>query len=423
MPLAWLAVLSMMILAATGCARKVPPPPPPQAEAEPEPEIAAPEPDIPEIETGPVVVERLDDAPETFMPVFRDPEEIRIGFLAPLTGPREQLGAALLNAGQLALFDHADQRLTLVPKDTQGTAAGAANAMRELVNDGVDLVIGPLLGDSVRAVAPIARPAGIPVVAFSNDRTAAGDGVFIIGFTPAQQIDRIIGHAIQNGHTRFAALVPRGAYGDAVVSALYDSTASAGASIVRIEYFTPGGESDGAPVQSLVAAAQLDEDGVPSGFDALLIAAGGEALRGLALLFPYYDLDPSQVQFLGTGQWKDSALLGEPALLNGWFAAAADDGFAGFKARYQSAFGAAPPRLATLAYDAVVMTSQLASRDGGADFGELALTDPVGFSGMDGKFRLRQDGVADRALAVYRVGPRSFRIREAAPDSLGTASF
>lgn len=423
MPLAWLAVLSLTILAASGCARKLPPPSPPQAEAEPEPEIADVEPEIPDVAPAPVVVEPLDDAPEEYLPVFRDPEEIRVGFMAPLSGPRAQLGDALLNAAQLALFDHADRRLTLVPKDTQGTAGGATSAMRDLANDDVDLVIGPLLGDSVRAVAPIARPAGIPVVAFSNDRTAAGEGVFIIGYTPAQQIDRIIEHAILNGHQRIAALVPRGAYGDAVVSALYDSTGRAGASIVQIEYFTPGAQSDGAAVQNLVAAAQLDEEGVPTGFDALLIAAGGESLRGLALLFPYYDLDPSQVQFLGTGQWKDSALLGEPALLNGWFAAASDDGFTGFRARYQSAFGSEPPRLATLAYDAVVMASQLAGRAGGADFGELALTDPIGFSGMDGKFRLRRDGVAERALAVYRVAPRSFKVRDPAPDSLGAPSF
>jgi len=422
MPLAWLALSCLVILAVPGCARKVPQAPP-EVQATPEPEIAIPAPPVEVVEPGPVVVEPLEDAPDSFMPDFREPGMVRIGFLAPLSGPRADLGGALLNAAQLALFDHAEEGLTLVPKDTRGTASGAAAAMQELTSEGVDLVIGPLLGDSVRAVAPIARPTGVPVVAFSNDRTAAGDGIFIIGFTPGQQIERVVAHAVKNGHRRFAALVPRGAYGDAVVSALYEATGRNAASIGRIEYFNPGAPADVAPVQSLVAAAGLDEDGVPTGFDALLIAAGGESLRGLALLFPYYDLDPSQVQFLGTGQWKDSALLGEPALLNGWFAAAPDSGFAGFRTRYQSAFASAPPRLATLGYDAVVMASALASRAGGADFGELSLTDPVGFSGTDGKFRLRRDGVAERALTVYRVAPRSFQVRDPAPDDFGTASF
>ncbi len=419
-----LAVLCLVILAMPGCARKVPPPQP-DVQAAPEAEAVTAPPPVAAVvpAPAPVVVEPLEDAPESFMPVFREPGVVRIGFLAPLSGPRADLGSALLNAAQLALFDHAEEGLTLVPKDTRGTASGASAAMQELIGEGVDLVIGPLLGDSVRAVAPIARPAGVPVVAFSNDRTAAGDGIFIIGFTPGQQIDRIVAHAVQNGHRQFAALVPRGAYGDAVVSALYDATGRNAVSVGRVEYFTPGAQADAAPVQSLVAAAALDEEGVPTGFDALLIAAGGESLRGLALLFPYYDLDPSQVQFLGTEQWKDSGLLGEPALLNGWFAAASDDGFASFRSRYQSAFATAPPRLATLGYDAVVMASDLANRAGGADFGELALTDPIGFSGTDGKFRLGRDGVAERALTVYRVAPRSFEVRDPAPNGFGGASF
>jgi ABC-type branched-subunit amino acid transport system substrate-binding protein len=415
----------LVILVVPGCVRKAPPAQP-EIQAAPEPEMVEPAPPVaaaqPAPAQGPVSVEPLEDVPD-FMPVFREPGVVRVGFLAPLSGPRASLGTALFNAAQLALFDHAGESLTLVPKDTNGTAAGAAIAMQELIAEGVDLVIGPLLGDSVRAVAPIARPARVPVVAFSNDRSAAGDGVFIIGFTPGQQIGRVVAHAVQSGHRRIAALVPHGAYGDAVVSALYDATGRSGVSIARIEYFTPGAQGDAAPVQSLVAAAGLTEDGVPTGFDALLIAASGESLRGLALLFPYYDLDPSQGQVVGTEQWKEPSLLGEPALLNGWFAAAPDDGFAGFRARYQNAFGTAPPRLATLGYDAVIMASDLAGRAGGADFGDLALTDPTGFTGADGKFRLGSDGVAERALTVYRVAPRSFEVRDPAPSGFGTASF
>ncbi|MBY0332653.1 MAG: ABC transporter substrate-binding protein, partial [Acetobacteraceae bacterium] len=66
----------------------------------------------------------------------REPPRERVGLLLPLSGGNRALGAAMLNAAQLALFDQADPRVELVPRDTGGTAGGAAEATRAALADG-----------------------------------------------------------------------------------------------------------------------------------------------------------------------------------------------------------------------------------------------------------------------------------------------
>src|SRR3546814_6680955 len=72
--------------------------------------------------------------------------------------------------------------------------------------------------------------------------------------------------------------------------------------------------------------------------DALLIPEGGSRLRALAPLLPFFDIDPRAVKFIGTGLWDDASLGSEPALLGGWYAGPAQDGFEAFRKRFEQAF-------------------------------------------------------------------------------------
>ena len=56
------------------------------------------------------------------------PQAIKVAVLLPLSGANADLGKAMLEAAQLALFTMGGDNLTLVPRDTSGTAQGAADA-------------------------------------------------------------------------------------------------------------------------------------------------------------------------------------------------------------------------------------------------------------------------------------------------------
>ncbi|MBN8898914.1 MAG: penicillin-binding protein activator, partial [Rhodospirillales bacterium] len=114
----------------------------------------------------------------------------RVAILLPLSGPRADLGQAMLQAAQLAL--PAPDSPPLSVKDTRGTPEGAAAAAQQAMAEGVGIILGPLTSAETAAVAPIARNAGVPVLAFTNDPSQAQPGVWTLGITPGQQIRRLL---------------------------------------------------------------------------------------------------------------------------------------------------------------------------------------------------------------------------------------
>lgn len=375
---------------------------------------------------------------------------VRVGFLVPLSGQHAWIGKAMLNAAQLSLFAFANDKLELLVLDTQGTPQGAKDAMSLALGDGARLIVGPLLATSVQAAAPAARTAGVPVVAFSNDRSVANPGIFTMGFLPRTEVQTIVAYAISQGLTRFAVLAPANDYGNAVVAALNEVTAAGGAMVVRSHQYDPAledfsqvvksfsdhgarrqalmnqrrelkGRSDEAARRALARLDQLEASGeLP--FDALLIAEGGKRLQNIAAHLPFYDIDPSKVHILGTGRWDEPGIGAEPALVGAWFAAPDPAARTSFEGEYKSLYGKAPPRLATIAYDAMALAAVLGKSEDGGDFSLATLTTASGFAGRDGIFRLLATGEIERGLAVLRVQRHGFDVIQPAPGTFIPAS-
>ena len=344
------------------------------------------------------------------------PVRSSVALLVPLTGRGSDLGRAMLNSAQLALFDSFDLDTNLIIKDTTGSPERAAIVAGEALNEGAQLLIGPLFSESVRAAAPIARRHGVPMIGFSNDRSLAGDGVYVFGFTPDQQIRRIVSYAASSGLRRIIALVPYNEYGRAVAVALQESVEKSSLSIWQVEYFSPDGADSTEVVRRI--AAIYKTPGAPSQppLDCVLIAAGGQQLRALATLFPYFDIETTNVRLLGTELWHNESILGEPALQGGWFAAPPTGAWARFERHYENGFDAPPPSRAALAYDAVSLAGVLirtAHTEEAYSTVSTGLVATNGFAGIQGMFRFGRNGVVERVLTVYKVTADGFQVIDA----------
>ncbi len=395
--------------------------------------------------------------PRLRAPLQLGPGAIRVALLLPLTGPASDVGQALLAAAQMALFDFDNPRLTLMPRDTGGTPAGAAEAADRALSEGAEIILGPVFAESVAAVAPLARDHEVSVVAFSNDRTVAGDGVFLLGLLPEAQVDRVVDFARLQGLRRIAALTPDSPYGQRIVESLERAVLRYGIEMAEIARYPidagPGDERLTESVKrladfnrrraALVAQrrqlqARDDEvsrralrrlEGLDAygelGYDAVLLADGGPRLRALAPLLPFYDIDPARIRFLGTALWDDPSIGAEPGLLGAWFAAPPPAGTNAFRARFEETYGQKPLRVASLAYDALALAASLASEPDIAPrrmFDRQALTDVNGFVGYDGIFRFNPDGTAERGLAVIQVDRARFDVVDPAPKSFQGAT-
>jgi ABC-type branched-subunit amino acid transport system substrate-binding protein len=347
----------------------------------------------------------------------------RIAILLPLTGSLAYLGKPMLNAAQLAVFDAAGPQFELMVFDTAGEPEQASEAAREAVDQGARLIIGPLLSESTRAATPWAEAAGVPMLSLSSDRTVAGNGVFVLGFTPGDQVDRVVQYASGRGISEFAVIAPQTPYGNLVVQAVQNAVNRYGGQVADIRFvghdlsgLTFASEAVGANPSEAVGA---DPSIVSPGETrrALLIAEGGERLRSVADLLPAEGGAPGRVQLLGTGTWDEPWISGEPALIGGWFAAPPPEARSRFVQNYAEAYGETPPRLAGLAYDATALAAAVSRIIGGLDLTPDVLTTPAGFIGSEGIFRLTSSGVAERGLAVLEVTPQGVNVISDAPQS------
>jgi len=336
-----------------------------------------------------------------------DTQRHRVALLVPMSGGNAGVGTSIANATTLALLDTKASNVRITTYDT---AMGAAAAANKAIAEGNKLILGPLMADDARIVGPLARRAGVPVISFSNDTSVAGNGTYLMGYNPSQSIERVVTFARAKGMTNFAALTPKGAYGERSGTAMLRAVERSGGTVVAMQAY------DRAPGAITAAIGKLPA----KPYDAILIADGGRVALQAA---PLVRKAPggADAQILGTELWNtESSLAGNPALRGAWFAAVSDQLYGQLATKYRARFGTAPFRLSSLGYDAVLLTVRIA-RDWkvGAPFPAARLSDSGGFAGIDGAFRFAGNGVAERALEVNQVDAGRFSVVDAAPRAFG----
>lgn len=337
---------------------------------------------------------------------------VKVALVVPLSGQGAGLGAAMRNAAELAMEEFQQPDLQVLVRDDRGTPDGAREATTAVIAEGAELVLGPLFAANVAAASVPARAAGKPVIAFSTDAGVAAPGTYLLSFLPQAEVERIVDESVAGGRRSFAALIPENAYGNAVEAQFREAVARKGARLVGIERYAPGAPDPAiARLGGLIAGpgAQADTLFLPETADGLPVAAAALTRAGFA---------PSRVRPIGTALWNEPRLFALPALQGGRFAAPDAAGFANFAGRYQTRFGSSPPRVASLAYDAVSLTAALSRQYGTQRFADSTLTKSAGFSGIDGTFRFRPDGLSDRALAVHEIRNNGASMIAPAPRAL-----
>ena len=386
---------------------------------------AAPEPEAPAAQAPTFETENYYNNRDGLTPPHMAGRDIkRLAILLPLSAKSARLreeAASMLQAAELATFDRSESDVLLIALDTGGTEKGASSATRAAINSGADVILGPILASSVKASSREARRSNTPVIAFSTDQTAAGRGTYLLSFPPEAEVKRIVDYAASSGTTRFAFLGPQSPYGSRVKGA-YETAVRANSGEITASETYSGNSIDVMqdPAKRLAAfhhkgeeEAKANDGLTPMSYEAIILPEGGTALRSLAPLLPYYDVDPGDVQFLGTGLWKNDDTVREPALNGGIFAGPDQKAKDAFTTNYDRSFGEEPSRLASLAYDAVRIGAFVADGD---PRGRLARTeDPNGFYGVDGLVRFNTDGTPDRGLAIYQIRNGRFVVIDPAP--------
>jgi branched-chain amino acid transport system substrate-binding protein len=337
--------------------------------------------------------------------------QIRIALILPLSAPGNAGIAALSmkNAAEMALAEFKEPNVQLLVKDDAGTPQGAQAAAQQAIDEGAEMIIGPLFAQSVSAVGGLARARGIPVIAFSTDASVAARGVYLLSFLPESDVRRIVDFAVSRGKRSFVALLPDNAYGSVVEAAFQQAVSRRGGRVLALEKYPLDPSKMSESIRRVAQAA--------AGADSLFIPDGADAVPQVVQQLEANRVNLKRLQLLGTGLWDDPRIASTPALAGGLYAAPDSAGFKAFATRYRGRYGSDPVRTATLSYDAVALVAALVKTQGQQRFTEQVLTGSSGFAGIDGIFRFKTDGTNERGLAVLKVAPGGSQVVSPAPKS------
>jgi len=311
------------------------------------------------------------------------------------------LGKALANASKLAIaFIEANpnigENITISLRDTGDSAAGATSAANAAVAEGVKLILGPLTAEQVTAAGTVARAAGIPLIGFANNASVAGPGVYVLNVLPETEMKRAVRYLRDQGRRGPAGIFPATPYGEALATAFRQQAIAAGFNPSAVYTFSNIAEAQQIVDQAkpLIDRGMIDALFIPdrtsAGTFAGLLAQGG--------------VTGEMVQLVGSADWtNDAGLLRNPALAGAIFPAVDEAGINAIRADYAARFGGNPPQMATIAYTATILANVNTLSLATPPYEASLLTNPAGFAGRDGLFRLYANGRSDYALAIRRI--------------------
>ncbi len=327
---------------------------------------------------------------------FRPRDNNKVAVILPFSGPFASVGGEMRNAIALAIGDRASD-LEIQYFDSLGTAEGALAAGQAARAYEAGLVLGPLVGTNVAAVRQ-GLGNGPAIVSFSNDITKASPNNFIFNLTPAASTQRILQYAATNGKRNLGILYPDNALGQISANAAAALAPGLGLTIVAsLPYAVDAGREGAASRQAAAEQmAALREE-----IDGLFLPDRGPRLREITTLAFFYELEPTEEAYLGTHLMDDPALSSEPALRGAHFTGIAET-LNTFSDRYKQEFGASPQIHSVSAYDAMSMALILAQN--GQNLTTQSLTNPRGFVGVLGTYRLLDTGQVERLLGIKTMG-------------------
>jgi len=349
--------------------------------------------------------------PQPFSAPAKSDGQLRIGLILPFSGGYAGLGRDIASGAELALFQLADPKTSLIYFDTAG-GSRAAEAAREAIEAEVDIVIGPLFTQSAIEARTILAASAIPAISLSNNVQAATPGQWVLGYLPEQQIDHLLGHAIAQNRTKIAVLASEDMFGQRLLSHARNRLASFG--LTAAEWMTlsqPILEDEDSlrqAIQQFTRYQKPDPENpqLPEpAYDALILAGNPDFILRVAPVLSYYDLDPSRVMYLGTDLWARPELLAEPSLQGAVITQALQPASPEFEARFQSLFDKPTNHLVKMGFDAfalVAITNQGAqsARPNQPIDWRASLIRDEGFFGLSGRFNLLPDGQNQRYYEI-----------------------
>ena len=336
---------------------------------------------------------------------------IKIAVLLPLSDKSASLGADMQKAAMMAAFDKRQSGVGVFFYDTAGTPEGAEKALKEAKKSYPSMIVGPVFSAEVSAVRE--EGARVPVLSFTSDSLAVDDDVHTLALMIPNQVERIVEYACKAGQRKFAVIGPENKVGEIVMNTLSDTIERCPDMTIQsvslydaktVNFDPVVGKIVPQPIDSRRKDLTDEEKEILAkpvseqvDFDALLVFEDGMKLQQVMSMLSYYDITPRDIPVYGLSSWGGAKIS---ELIGGYYPAMPAKLSVNFNNRFYRTFGKKPSALAAYAYDAISLGIMLGNT---ASIHTDGLLNERGFDGVNGRFRLNDDGTNTRLLDIRQI--------------------
>lgn len=331
-----------------------------------------------------------------------------IGSIGPLTGGAASYGNSAKNGEQIAVDEInaaggvAGYQLQLIAEDDQHDAEKSVNAYNNLMDKGMNALIGSVTSVPCIAVTEVSKVDGILQVTPSASAAAAAqyDNCFRICFTDPQQGEHMAQYIWDQGITSTAVLYDvSDAYSSGIYNAFDTAYKALGGTVTAAESFNSGDVDFKTQLTSIKN----------SGAQALFMPFYYQEVAYVANQAGDVGLD---VPYFGCDGWDgvikqlngDTTLIDGAAFLTPFIASATDEKTVAFVEAYQAAYGAVPDQFAADGYDAVYAIAAALEKAGTADNAALvAAMHEIEIDGVTGHMSWDENGDATKSAIIAIV--------------------
>ena len=299
-------------------------------------------------------------------------EKIKIGLIVPISGKDSKLGNSIIKSVRLAINKIDDNRIEIIPKDTKSNPINSLRASKELYDQGVRIVIGPVFNESVKYLDELKD---MTFVSLTNKIYGNPSNVISAGVNAISQINTIKKFNKINNLERSIFLIPKTYYKREIDLAIkktkiklkdrfyYDSDPTLlTAQIEKLTRYPQRKQNlkdeiarlENSLVQNKEKKIEkLKKKDTLGGinFDSVIIADFDESLKSVATSLLYTDVSSKRISYLTFNQWFNESLLKETSLHPIYFPSINKVNYDEFIEEYKKIYNEFPNQISFLSYD------------------------------------------------------------------------
>ena len=301
-------------------------------------------------------------------------EKIKIGLIVPLSGENLIIGEKIIKSMRMAVNKINDEKIEIIPKDTKSNPIDALKVSKELYEDGVRIIIGPVFNESTKYLDDLND---VTFISFTNKLIGNPKNVISAGVNAISQLQTIKKFNNKNNLTKSIFLIPRSQFKKEIEEAIiktrinhkevfyYDrEPTKLTKQIENLTKYKQRKNNLKYEIERLEGLSFKDKEKKIQNlkkkdtlgninFDSVIIADFDENLKSVATSLLYTDVSSKRISYITLNQWFDKSLLKESSLHPIYFPSINKNNYELFMNDFKNTYGLDGDQLSFLSYDLV----------------------------------------------------------------------